>query len=149
MNKTKILFVCHGNICRSVMAEYIMKSLNSDALIKSRATSFEEIGNDIYPPIKEVLKRHNIKYDRHYATRITQEDYDNFDYIIVMDDYNLYNLKRIIKSDDYKKVYKLNNFIGSSKDIDDPWYTRRFEECYQEIYKACYAFNLKVRGKTK
>ena len=74
MNKIKILFVCHGNICRSVMAEYIMKSLNSDALIKSRATSFEEIGNDIYPPIKEVLKRHNIKYDRHYATRITQED---------------------------------------------------------------------------
>ena len=146
MKKNKILFVCHGNICRSVMAEYIMKSLVDGFIIESRATSTEEIGNDIYPNIKYVLDNHNIKYDRHYAKQITKNDYNEFDYIIVMDDYNLYNLKRIIGNIDTNKVYKLNNFIGSSKDVDDPWYTRKFEDCYEEIKKACIALKKIIIG---
>lgn len=136
MKKNKILFVCHGNICRSVMAEYIAKHLTRDLTIESRATSLEEIGNDIYPPIKKVLDSHNISYDRHYAKQITQEEFNYFDYIIVMDDYNLINLKRIIKQYDNNKVFKLTNFINKNNDILDPWYTRKFEECYQQIY-AC------------
>ena len=140
----KILFVCHGNICRSVMAEYIMKSIAPDLIVESRATSTEEIGNDIYPNIKKVLDKNNIKYSRHYAKQITKKDYDDFDLIIVMDDFNLYNLSRMIGQLDKNKVYKLNNFIGSSKDVDDPWYTRNFDDCYIEIYEACNALKNKL-----
>lgn len=137
----KILFVCHGNICRSPMAEYIMKDISKfdNFVIESRATSFEEIGNDIYYLAKDVLRRNNIPFSKHHAKRITREDYQNFDYIIVMDEYNLSNLLRIIGKDKNKKVYKLLSFINSSKDVDDPWYTRRFDECFEEIYNGCNA----------
>lgn len=137
----KVMFVCHGNICRSCMAEYVFKSMVDDEKISvtSRATSFEEIGNDIYPPIKEVLKRHNIKYGKHSASRITKDDYLENDLIIVMDDYNITNLSRIIGSDNLGKVHKSKEFIGSKDDIMDPWYTRDFEGCFLEIYDCCVA----------
>ena len=136
---TKVLFVCHGNICRSPMAEYIMKYLCKDEeiYISSCATSTEEIGNDLYYKTKEILDVHHIPYGKHRARQITKQDYNSYDYIIVMDDYNLYNIRKFIIDDYAHKVYKLNNFVGSEKDVDDPWYTRNFETCYQEIYNGC------------
>ncbi len=127
----KVLFVCHGNICRSVMAEYIMKSLDKDNkfYVESKATTREEIGNDIYPPVKEVLKRKNIKFDKHSAKQITSDDYYKFDYIYCMDRENLYDLERILPSND--KTYLL-----SDNEIDDPWYTRDFDLCFDEIYSC-------------
>lgn len=123
----KILFVCHGNICRSVMAEYILKSKNTDLYCESAATSYEEIGNDIYPPAKRCLDRHNIKYDRHYARRVTKEDYDKFDEIYVMDSYNMSNISRVF-DDPKHKIKKLCSY-----DIEDPWYTDNFELVYKQI----------------
>lgn len=143
--KTRVIFVCHGNICRSVMAEYIMKSLNNDLIIESRATSTEEIGNDIYPPVKRTLDIHDIKYDKHSASQITKREYHLADYVIVMDSYNLFNLKRIIGDVDYSKIYKLNYFVGTDDNIEDPWYSREFEKCFNEIYKACVALNNKIK----
>lgn len=147
METKHIIFVCHGNICRSPMAEFIMKDLckNDNFIIESRATSYEEIGNDLYYLTKEVLNKHHIPYTKHIARRITKEEFLNADYVIVMDDNNLYNLNRIIK-DENKKVYKMLEFTGSTKDVLDPWYTRRFDECYEEISSACKALYKRIKG---
>lgn len=138
----KILFVCHGNICRSPMAEFIMKYLTKDRndfLIESKATSFEEVGSDMYSLAKKVLQEHKIPYEMRKAQRITDSDYDKYDLIIVMDEQNLYNAKRILGSDTKNKIKKLLYFMNSNKDIDDPWYTRDFNKCYQEIFDGCQA----------
>ena len=128
----KIIFVCHGNICRSVVAEYIMKKLSKDYLVCSRATSFEEIGNDIYPPMKRVLVSHNIPFDRHYASRINYQDYSEADYIFYMDDENKYSLIRMFG--DSKKILPIYNYSEGIDEIEDPWYTGRYELVYQQIY---------------
>ncbi len=136
----RIMFVCHGNICRSPMAEFIMKDLtknDSNFHIASSATSREEIGNSIYSPAKKILNMHHITYTNHYARQLEASDYDKYDYIIIMDTNNEYNIKRIIKSDPEHKIRKLLSFIGSDADVSDPWYTNEFEKCFQDIYKGC------------
>lgn len=141
MNKIKVMFVCHGNICRSPIAEYCFKQICAENNFKnieiaSSATSTEEIGNDIYYAAKEVLDKNGITYEKRRARQMTQKDYEYYDYIIAMDDYNVYNLRQMF-NDVNNKVYKLNYFVGNSKDISDPWYSRQFDECFNQIYIAC------------
>lgn len=130
----KICFVCLGNICRSPMAEFIMKEkvakldLKNEFFITSRATSYEEDGNDIYPPAKDILTRHNIPYEKHHSRRLEITDYNEFDYFICMEERNVTNALRIFNEEKSSKVIKL-----LEKDIADPWYTNDFEITYQEI----------------
>lgn len=138
----KVLFVCHGNVCRSVTAEYVFKYLVSlshqenNFYTESKATSREEIGNDIYPPMKRVLDINNIPYQRHYARQVVPSDYNDFDLIFVMDEENMYGIKRIISFDKDKKIYRLKDYVGENGDIEDPWYSERYQGVYEEI-KRC------------
>ena len=145
----KVMFVCHGNICRSPMAKYIFQdivnknNLTDLFIIDSSATSREEIGNDLYNESKKVLNIHNINYDKHSAKQLKKSDYEKYDYILFMDDYNKYNISKIIDNDYNNKIHKLTHYLESDKkdsDIIDPWYSRKFEECYNEIYDSLTAF---------
>ena len=130
--KNRICFVCLGNICRSPMAEYMLKEklrkkkLLNNYYVTSKATSYEEEGNDIYPPAKDKLREKKIPFDRHYAKRVEKDDLEKFDYFICMEDNNISNLQRIIGDSD--KIIKL-----LERDISDPWYTGEFEKTYQDI----------------
>lgn len=132
-----IIFVCHGNICRSVAAEYIAKDIDKEHRfnIISRATSLEEIGNDIYPPMKRELNRQSIPFSYHAATRINQKDYDWADYIFYMDDNNRYYLSRLLddKNNKIKPIYLYSEGIN---EIEDPWYTGNFFKVVNEL-KQC------------
>ena len=137
----KILFVCHGNICRSPMAEYIFKKLIQEQgileqfKVDSAATSREEIGNDIYPPAKKCLNKHGIPFGKHHARQITDTDLAYYDYIIAMEDYNIKNLQRMFgDSDKYSLLLDYTNTVGN---ISDPWYSGDFETAYKEIELGC------------
>ena len=135
----KILFVCHGNICRSAMAKFMFKDiiakngLGTKFIVDSVAVSYEEEGNDMYPPAKDVLKKHGVSFEHHTAHRMQKSDYNKFDYIICMDESNLNNIMRIIGQDPLNKVRRLLDFSSNPRDIDDPWYTGNFEKAYQDI----------------
>lgn len=137
----KILFVCHGNICRSPMAEFVMKDLvkreGIKAEIKSAATSREEIGNTVHHGTRRKLAQFGISTDGKYAVQMTKADYDKFDYIIGMDEWNIRNILRIIGADPEEKVSKLLSFAGSGGDIADPWYTGNFDETYDDVLRGC------------
>ncbi len=127
----KIIFVCHGNICRSVAAEYIMKSLTEDFDITSRAVSREEIGNDIYPPMKEELLKAHIEFSKHFAKQITLDDFKKADYIFYMDNSNLHYLNRMFPSS--PKILPIYKFTQGIKEIEDPWYTHNFKKVVTEL----------------
>lgn len=137
----KVLFLCHGNICRSPIAEFVFKNMTRGLPIhtESMAVSREEIGNGIYPPAAEVLQRHSIAFGNHRARQITRQDYDEFDYVIVMESYNIPRLMRIIGEDDGYKVCRLLDFTDNPKDIEDPWYSGNFEKVFNEISYGCSA----------
>ena len=142
---TKILFVCHGNICRSPMAEYVFAELarragrEDEFAVASAATSREEIGNDMYPPAKACLRSHGIPFSRRHARQVTRADYDDYDLLIIMEDYNRRNLRRILPDDPEGKVRTLMSFTGQDRDVADPWYTDDFETAYDDILRGCTA----------
>ena len=138
----RILFVCHGNICRSPMAEFIMKDLvakrgRSDIYIESCATSTEELGCDVYPPAKRCLSAHGIPFERRSARQMTSDDYGRFDMIIAMDSNNLYNMRRFVGKDPDGKVSLMMEHCGRKGDVADPWYTGDFERTFEDITEAC------------
>jgi protein-tyrosine phosphatase len=142
----KILFVCHGNICRSPMAEYVMKDMvrkagcEAEFEIASAATSREEIGNDIHRGTKAKLREQGIAFEKRQARQVTKKDYEEFDYLILMDRENKRGLSRIISADPYNKVHMLLSFAGKDRDIADPWYTGNFDETYDDVVTGCQAF---------
>lgn len=143
----KILFVCHGNICRSPMAEFIMKDmvkkrgLADEFYIASAATSTEEIwgdrGNPVYPPARKELAKHGLSCDGKYAVQLKREDYAKYDYLIGMDSANIRNMERMCGGDPEGKIYRLLSFAGSSRDVADPWYTRDFKTTYNDVVEGC------------
>ena len=134
----KIMFVCHGNICRSPMAELIARKMikeqgMSDKIsVLSSATSTEEIGNPVYPPAKRELAKHGISSDGKYAVQVKRSDYEKYDMFVCMDSNNLRNIMRIFGSDPENKVSKL-----LPRDVSDPWWTGDFETAYNDIYEGC------------
>lgn len=143
----KIMFVCHGNICRSPMAEFIFKDMirkqgrESEFSVCSSATSTEEIyngvGNPVYPPAKAELKKHNITCEGKRAVQLKKSDYDNYDLFVAMDSNNIRNIAIIFDSDPQGKVHKLMDYTNRKGDVADPWYTGKFDVAYQDIYEGC------------
>lgn len=143
--RASILFVCLGNICRSPMAEFVMKKLIADAGLEQRitvasaATSNWEIGNDIHTGSQGVMRRHGIPFEKRQARLITRKDYDVYDYLIGMEQENLWDMKRILGGDPEEKMRLLLSFTGKDRDIADPWYTGDFESTYADVLEGCEA----------
>lgn len=144
MMKKRILFVCHGNICRSPMAEFIMKKLVADAglsemfEIASAATSTEEIGNPVYPPARRKLAEHGIACDGKTARQLTRRDYEYYDLLIGMDRYNIRNMERMCGGDPAGKIHMLMEYAGNARqDVADPWYTGDFNATWRDCMNGC------------
>lgn len=143
----KIMFVCHGNICRSPMAEFIFRDMvqkqgRADAfLIASSATSTEEIyngiGNPVYPPAKAELAKHGLSCEGKRAVQLQKSDYDKYDYFVGMDSANLRNMNRIFGGDPEHKISSLMSYTDRGGDVADPWYSRKFDIAYRDIYDGC------------
>ena len=143
--KHRILFVCHGNICRSPMAEFVMKyliqkeGLEEHFLIESAATSAEEIGNGVYPPARRKLAEHGIGCEGKRARQLTRSDYDRYDYIIGMDTRNIRNMLNIYGGDPENKIKMLMDYTRRPGDVADPWYTGDFEATWRDVLEGCQA----------
>ena len=152
--KHKILFVCHGNICRSPMAEFVMKDLvkqagyEEDFYIESAATSTEEIGNEVYPPAKRKLAEHGIGCKGKTARQMTRKDYERFDLLIGMDTWNIRNMTRICGGDPEGKIQMLLDFTNRPGDVADPWYTGNFEATWRDVLEGCTCL-LRILSKNK
>lgn len=147
--KIRVLFICHGNICRSPMAEFIFKDLvkkqgiSDEFIVASAATSTEEIwngiGNPVYPPARAELNKHGINCDGKRAVQLKKSDYDKYDLLIGMDNTNIRNMLRIFGGDPDKKVHKLMDYTNRGGDVADPWYSERFDVAYRDINDGCTA----------
>ena len=139
----KVLFICHGNICRSPMAEFVMKDMVKKAgqeknfQIASAATSTEEIGHSVYPPARRKLAEHGIQCDGHTARQLANHDYDKYDLLIGMDQANLRNMHRICGGDYADKMHLLLDFTDCPGDVADPWYTDDFEATWRDVLEGC------------
>ena len=147
MEVERVLFVCHGNICRSAMAEFILKKIVAERgmqdrfYIESAAVSDEEMGNPIYPPAKRCLTQHGVRFDSDKRSRqVTRADYDRFDTIICMDSSNLRLIKRFFPEDPEGKIHLMMSYAGKRGDVADPWYTGDFEKTYSDLTEGCTAF---------
>lgn len=152
----KILFVCHGNICRSPMAEYVFRDMVQHTplpaapfprfYIASAATSTEEIGNPVHRGTRDILERHGIDPSEKRARLMTWRDYEEYDYLIGMDQWNLLNMRRIVGRDPEGKIRRLLDFTGSPGDIADPWYTGDFEATYRDVLRGCKGLLARILG---
>lgn len=151
----KVLFVCLGNICRSPMAEYLLKDIVKKEGIEERfyidsaATSIEEIGNPIHYGTKNKLKQMNIECGNHVARKMTKQDYKKFDYIIGMEESNITDIKKIVGEDKENKIFKLLDFSNNPRDIADPWYTGNFDKTYEDILEGLEGFLIYLKRDQK
>ena len=146
----RVLFICHGNICRSPMAEFMFKKMVEERgiadefIIESASTSTEEIwngiGNPVYPPARDELRRHGIDCSGKRARQVTRGDYNNFDYLLCMENVNIRNTMRIIGGDPDEKIKRLLDYTKQPRDIADPWYTGVFDRTYKDIDEGLNAF---------
>ena len=148
----KILFVCHGNICRSPMAEFVMKDMVRKAgletrfVIESKAARRDELGNDTHYGTRAKLRQMGIPFAKRRATLLSKADYDAYDYLIAMDAENVHDMLRLFGGDPNGKIYKLLRFADEDRDVADPWYTGNFDETYEDVLKGCTAL-LRMIGK--
>ena len=151
---TRVLFICHGNICRSTMAHFVFQDLVNKAgladsyFIDSKATSTEAHGESTHYGTVKKLKEVGVPVLPHISTQITKQDYKNFDYIIAMDTNNIRNLERILKGDPEHKISKLLSFAGKLGDIADPWYTGDFDATYRDVLEGCIGLLKKLTQKS-
>lgn len=151
-DKIRVLFVCHGNICRSTMAQCVMQHLVEEAgvderfTIDSAGTTNEEMGMPIYPPARDKLREVGIACVPHRARRVRPDEHEDWDYIVIMDEENVRHLKRMWGADNLGKVCKLMSYAGKPGDVADPWYTRDFDACYNDVLEGCTALLADIRA---